>query len=91
MTLKQLKQTPWAKRFKEDCGGSSYERAIELAMDKDLEFDIYKNDETGVVQYSIIPVGEYLSRQDSNFWMDSFKKRKDAISLIEEMGWKLVK
>lgn len=81
MTKEQIENTKWAKEFKKD-DPISYPRAMRYALETPLFVDIYKNRETGILLYSIVV-------RDSDFWMESFYTRKEAIKLCSKMGWSI--
>ena len=87
MTPEQIKNSDWAKNFMEE-SPTSYDQAIKYACSDNFSVDLYHNTETGVPIWSIVAcVDDY----PTDFWMDSFKTKKEALALCKEMGWRLVK
>ena len=79
------RDTKWAKKLVDYHVDSLAEEAFEIAEHADLIVDIIQNDETG----------EWLWSIDNNirpgFWLDSFKTKREAISLCDAMGWEIGK
>jgi hypothetical protein len=71
--------SPWAIRFRSNCP-TAYEEAIRRAGEP---VSIYKTDETGTVQWAVA--------LEDGFWMDAFNTKKEALKLVSEMKWPLIK
>ncbi len=82
MKLDNIENTPWAKKFYK-INPIDYNQGIDLARNPNLDLFLYHNKETDNWLWSI-------STED-NFWMDSFKTKKEALALCKKMGWKLSK
>jgi hypothetical protein len=81
-------KTSWAKEFKKDCP-TSYNQAISLAkLGKQLEVEVYKNNENGEWLWSIAVVNHLNA---TGFWMDSKPTKKEAMAIVKQFGWTLVK
>jgi hypothetical protein len=48
-------------------------------QDKEITCKIIKTNETGEMVYAIVVSNDY--------WMDAFKKKKEAVNLCNVMGW----
>lgn len=81
MTRKELVKTTWAKNFKKT-NPMDYDDAIDIAMDNTVDVGIYKTDQTGEWRWAI--------DAGNGFWLDSFKTKKEAVSLCKKMGWKIL-
>jgi hypothetical protein len=79
-TRESVEVTSWARLFKEECP-SGYEKAIEHALNPDLQVDIDFNNENGSWVYAVRVVG------DEEFWMDAFPSRRKAVQFCAAMGW----
>lgn len=90
MTRKELKKTQWAKRCKKETITEIYELSLDLALNPDLQVLVYKSTALEKPVWAI-SVQETNSRPDDNFWMDTFKTKKEAVALCKEMKWKIVK
>lgn len=86
MTRKELEKTPWAKKFKSECP-SSYEEAIERALSPNFEVIIIHSHELEKRIYAIEALEE---GEKTEFWMEAFEYKGDAIALCERMGWRIV-
>ena len=86
MNQEKLEQTPWAIQFYHETP-YFYEEAIKFAMVPDLAVEIIRSDEAweaGDYHWVIKVIGE-------DFWMESFKKKREAISLCKKMNWTITK
>lgn len=79
----EIEKTEWARKFKED-DSLCYDRAIELASREIVEVEIYSNDELGYFVWSVSSV------EDREFWFDTFRTKREAVSFCKRMGWKVV-
>jgi hypothetical protein len=87
MTPEQIKNSDWAKKLMKE-SPVSYDQAIKFACSENFRVYIYRNTETGVPMWSIAACED---GHTTDFWMDSFKTKKEALALCKEMGWGLVK
>jgi hypothetical protein len=86
MTPSEIENTPWAKRFLDECP-SDYQQALEYAYQKPLRVKVSHNNDTGQWRWSIVA---YVNGELTDFWMDSFKSRGEAVDLCIEMGWEIL-
>lgn len=82
LTMAQLEQTDWAKRFKAD-SPVSYAQGIALAIKPNLEVSIAHTDENGDWRWVIVAVDA------PGFWMDALSSRQEAINLCDQLNWKV--
>lgn len=83
LTMEQLEQTDWAKRFKED-SPVSYAKGLALAIKPNLEVEIAHTNESGDWCWIIV------SADEPGFWMDAFSTRQEAIDLCNQLNWKVI-
>jgi hypothetical protein len=87
MTRDEIESTPWAQNFKREAP-SSYEEALILATSQDVEFEVYREGETGSRLWAISVVDE---GERTDFWMAATKTKKDALKLCKHMGWRVAR
>jgi hypothetical protein len=59
--------------------------AIELLEESDYKVSLVRSDETGELRTAILP-----AEVTTDFWLDSFKTKKEALEFCKEMGWVVV-
>jgi len=82
MDRKEIEKTPWARRFKRSAP-VSYRKAIDYASNPETEYFLEHTNETGEMLWHIVV-------DDTDFWMDSFKRKEHADALCKQMGWKVI-
>ena len=68
-----------------DIGPNQAKTWLRFATDQKERFEIIQSKDTGEILFAIIPSSV------PDFWMDSFKTKKEALALCHSMGWKLLK
>lgn len=81
MTLKELRKTEWSKSYKIVCP-STFNEAMGYALNDDFFVTVGSSDETGKMLW-------FIAAYETDFWMDSFKTKKEAIDLCNVMNWKV--
>lgn len=89
--MKKIENTAWAKRFWTITGGLDYETGIKLAIDPALRVRIEKNTDLGYKQWAIVVIEPNLKPEITEFWLESFDTKKEAVALCKEMRWKIQK
>ena len=89
MTREELERTSWAKRFKRVCP-ASYDEAIYLALLPNFSVSIIHTNERdiGSFEYAIEALDE--NKEETDFWMETYKRKDHAIALCQKMGWRIV-
>jgi len=83
MSPQQRAFDEWSAEFRRMCP-ADHGRALEYASDPDLCVDIIRTDETGEVQWVIVP------EVDPEFWLDSFASKTAALTFCRKIGWRLL-
>jgi hypothetical protein len=78
-----IEKTYWAKQFKKECY-YFYNEAIEYASNKDTIYEIYKSNDLGYYMW-------HICVKNSDFWMCSFKTKKECEILCKKMNWNIDK
>lgn len=84
MTIDEIEQTNWAKRFKEECP-TSYKEAIELAERVEWVFIEQRDDHSSQGDY----VWAVIPEINQEFWLEACKVKKDSLAACREMGWRV--
>tara|TARA_B100000614_G_C14548131_1_gene492877 strand:- start:811 stop:1074 length:264 start_codon:yes stop_codon:yes gene_type:complete len=81
-TITDIKNTPWAKRFKAECP-TAYDEAIRIASETPCSVIIYHAQDQNVEEWKWVVESE----QEPGFWLDAFDTEDEARELVREMGW----
>ena len=84
MTPSQIKNSKWGRAFQRECPGY-WEDALSYVSKPDVAVRV-------VCSYEQSIEGEYaIIVNKTDFWLDAFKYKKDAVALCKKMGWRVVK
>ncbi len=80
----RIKSTSWARTLKKECP-IGYDDAIAYASQTEVRVAIVKNNEGAacMFEYAIVVEG-------TDFWLEAFTTREEAVKLCEKMGWKII-
>jgi hypothetical protein len=81
--LEKVRNTPWGIDL---VYVGLFTPAIERLKESNFKVYIHPSTDTGEKRWAIVCEKDY-----SDFWLDSFSKKKDAITLCKEMDWRIVK
>lgn len=74
----------WMQKDNIECTVDFYQRAIEFLKKSEYQVEIYESDESGRHAHVIAPISQW------DFWLDSFKTKREALKFCKELGWKVI-